>query len=167
MRVINSIPWSPTEIESYRQVIWDNLIDGMIRIRAVMDELNLETSEDNSVRSSWEWGGYARMPYLFTGPSCRDDVQLTTDFAPAHRRSSIKWLAHSTWEVSSRIHLSTNTSSKHCGKTLQCRRCDLFIRPNSLGRLSVKPQAISKGKKLALPDKCVPPITVLRVYGLT
>lgn len=57
MRVINSIPWSPTEIESYRQVIWDNLIDGMIRIRAVMDELNLETSEDNSVRSSWEWGG--------------------------------------------------------------------------------------------------------------
>ena len=57
MRVINAIPWSPTEIESYRQVIWDNLIDGMIRVRAVMDELNLETSEDNSVRSGRGEGG--------------------------------------------------------------------------------------------------------------
>ena len=50
MRVINSIPWSSTEIESYRQIIWTNLIDGMIRVREVMDELNLETSEDNMVR---------------------------------------------------------------------------------------------------------------------
>lgn len=75
MRVINSIPWSSTEIESYRQIIWTNLIDGMIRVREVMDELNLETSEDTLVRSG---GGHAGMPHLFTtGPSCRDDVQLT------------------------------------------------------------------------------------------
>jgi hypothetical protein len=50
MRVINSIPWSSTEIESYRQIIWANLIEGMTRVREVMDELNIETSEDNLVR---------------------------------------------------------------------------------------------------------------------
>lgn len=50
MRVINSIPWSPTEIESYRQIIWDNLIEGMVKIREVMDELSIQTSEENMVR---------------------------------------------------------------------------------------------------------------------
>lgn len=50
MRVINSIPWTPTEIESYRQIIWDNLIEGMVKIREVMEELSIQTSDENVVR---------------------------------------------------------------------------------------------------------------------
>ena len=50
MQFINRIPWTSTEIEIYRQIIWANLIEGMRRIREVMNEFNIETSEDNIVR---------------------------------------------------------------------------------------------------------------------
>src|SRR5258706_2790574 len=80
MRVINSIPWSSTEIESYRQIIWTNLIDGMTRVREVMDELNLETSEDNMVRPGGRRGGRSPMqecPVSAQAHPWRGDVQLT------------------------------------------------------------------------------------------
>jgi len=70
MRVINRIPWTPTEIESYRQIIWANLIEGMTRIREVMDELNIETSRDNIVRRARSlcWN----TPFLVTPVTCTD-----------------------------------------------------------------------------------------------
>ena len=99
---------------------------------------------------------HAGMPRFCSSPTHR-----------IHRRSSIKSLVHSTWEVSSPIHLNIKTSSRLCGKTLQCRRCELCPSAHPLRRLTLPPQAISKGKKLALPDKYVPPIAVRILYDLT
>ena len=79
MRVINSIPWSSTEIESYRQIIWTNLIDGMTRVREVMDELNLETSEDNMVRPARRAGRSPRWNAPFLLKSNSPDPQALFD----------------------------------------------------------------------------------------
>ncbi|KAK0224514.1 heterotrimeric G-protein alpha subunit, GPA2-like protein [Armillaria nabsnona] len=47
MRLIHKIPFSPQEIESYRQLTFDNLTGGMKAILDAMEDMDLKVSEDN------------------------------------------------------------------------------------------------------------------------
>ncbi|PFH45979.1 hypothetical protein AMATHDRAFT_157094 [Amanita thiersii Skay4041] len=47
MRVIHKVPFSPQEIESYRQITFDNVTRGLRYVLEAMDEMELKVSEDN------------------------------------------------------------------------------------------------------------------------
>ncbi len=47
MRLIHKIPFSPQEIESYRQLTFDNLTGGLKCILDAMEDMDLKVSEDN------------------------------------------------------------------------------------------------------------------------
>ncbi len=47
MRLIHKVPFSPQEIESYRQLTFDNLTGGLKCILDAMDDMGLKVSEDN------------------------------------------------------------------------------------------------------------------------
>ncbi|KAK0432919.1 heterotrimeric G protein alpha subunit 4 [Armillaria borealis] len=48
MRLIHKVPFSPQEIESYRQLAFDNLTGGLKCILDAMEDMGLKVSEDNS-----------------------------------------------------------------------------------------------------------------------
>jgi hypothetical protein len=50
MRVINSIPFKPSEIETYRQLILANIVEGLRVLYAVIEEEGIECSEETIVR---------------------------------------------------------------------------------------------------------------------
>lgn len=51
MRIIHTVSWSPSEIESYRQLAFGNVLDGMRELlMAMKDELHMDVSEENVVR---------------------------------------------------------------------------------------------------------------------
>ncbi|KAH7907188.1 guanine nucleotide binding protein, alpha subunit [Hygrophoropsis aurantiaca] len=47
MRLIHRVPFSPGEIESYRQLVFNNLITGMTYIFEAMEDMELQVAEDN------------------------------------------------------------------------------------------------------------------------
>ncbi|KAF8992041.1 guanine nucleotide binding protein, alpha subunit [Cyathus striatus] len=47
MRVIHKLPFSQQEIESYRQLVFDNLITGMKYLLEAMDDMDLAVTEEN------------------------------------------------------------------------------------------------------------------------
>jgi len=47
MRLIHRVPFSPQEIESFRQLIFENLTRGMKYVLDAMEEMDLKVSEDN------------------------------------------------------------------------------------------------------------------------
>ncbi|KAG6830262.1 hypothetical protein H0H87_008652 [Tephrocybe sp. NHM501043] len=47
MRLIHKLPFSPQEIESYRQLVFDNLTSGMKYLLDAMEDMDLKVSEDN------------------------------------------------------------------------------------------------------------------------
>ncbi|KAK0190213.1 heterotrimeric G protein alpha subunit 4 [Armillaria mellea] len=47
MRLIHKVPFSPQEIESYRQLTFDNLTGGLKCILDAMEDMGLKVSEDN------------------------------------------------------------------------------------------------------------------------
>jgi len=46
MRLIHKIPFSPEEIECYRQLVFNNLITGMTYLFDAMDDMGLEVAEE-------------------------------------------------------------------------------------------------------------------------
>ena len=49
MRVINNLPWSPTEIESYRQIVYMNIVQGGRLLLDAAEEVDGDLSSDNEV----------------------------------------------------------------------------------------------------------------------
>jgi hypothetical protein len=49
MRVINSIPFKPSEIETYRQLILANMVEGLRILYAVIEDEGIECSEETVV----------------------------------------------------------------------------------------------------------------------
>ncbi|TFK38768.1 heterotrimeric G-protein alpha subunit, GPA2-like protein [Crucibulum laeve] len=47
MRLIHRVPFSPQEIETYRQLVFDNLTHGMKYLLEAMEDMELEVSDDN------------------------------------------------------------------------------------------------------------------------
>jgi hypothetical protein len=50
MRVINSIPFMPAEIENFRQRILANIVEGLGVLYAVIEDEGIECSEETIVR---------------------------------------------------------------------------------------------------------------------
>lgn len=50
MRVINSIPFKPSEVETYRQLILVNIVEGLRMLYAVIEDEGIECSEETIVR---------------------------------------------------------------------------------------------------------------------
>ncbi|KZV77441.1 heterotrimeric G protein alpha subunit 4 [Peniophora sp. CONT] len=48
MRLIHRVPFKPEEVESYRQLIFNNLTQGMKYVIESMDDMGLEVSSDNA-----------------------------------------------------------------------------------------------------------------------
>ena len=48
MRLIHRVPFKPEEVESYRQLIFNNLTHGMKYVIESMDDMGLEVSSDNA-----------------------------------------------------------------------------------------------------------------------
>lgn len=48
MRLIHRVPFSPQEIESYRQLVFNNITHGLKYLLDAMEDMNLEVSEDNA-----------------------------------------------------------------------------------------------------------------------
>ncbi|KAF8638677.1 hypothetical protein AX17_002022 [Amanita inopinata Kibby_2008] len=51
MRVIHKVPFSPQEIEMYRQIAFDNITRGLRYVLEAMDEMELKLSEGNLVHA--------------------------------------------------------------------------------------------------------------------
>jgi hypothetical protein len=50
MRIIHTVSWSPSEIESYRQLAFGNVLDGMRELLIAMrDELHIDVANENVV----------------------------------------------------------------------------------------------------------------------
>src|SRR5689334_18526718 len=47
MRVIHRVPFTPAEVESYRQLVFNNLTNGMRYVLEAMTEMELEVSDEN------------------------------------------------------------------------------------------------------------------------
>lgn len=47
MRLIHKVPFTPQEIELYRQLVFNNMTYGMRYVLEAMDEMELELSDDN------------------------------------------------------------------------------------------------------------------------
>lgn len=47
MRLIHRVPFSAQEIESYRQLVFNNLTHGLKYLLDAMEDMNLEVSEEN------------------------------------------------------------------------------------------------------------------------
>jgi guanine nucleotide-binding protein subunit alpha, other len=47
MRLIHRVPFSSQEVESYRQLVFNNLTHGLKYLLDAMEDMNLEVSEDN------------------------------------------------------------------------------------------------------------------------
>ncbi|KIJ58779.1 hypothetical protein HYDPIDRAFT_45488, partial [Hydnomerulius pinastri MD-312] len=47
MRLIHRVPFSPEEIESYRQLVFNNLTTGMNYVFEAMEDMELEVAEEN------------------------------------------------------------------------------------------------------------------------
>lgn len=47
MRLIHKVPFSPQEIESYRQLVFENLTRGIKYVLDAMEDMDLKVSEDN------------------------------------------------------------------------------------------------------------------------
>lgn len=50
MRIIHQAAWSSTEIESFRQLVFDNILSGLRKVIESMEEYGLELDEKNQVR---------------------------------------------------------------------------------------------------------------------
>jgi hypothetical protein len=50
MRVINSIPFKPSEVETYRQLILANIVEGLRILYVVIEDEGIECSEETVVR---------------------------------------------------------------------------------------------------------------------
>lgn len=46
MRILTKVPWTRGELESYRQIVFSNLIDGMKGIFQSLDDLNISIKGD-------------------------------------------------------------------------------------------------------------------------
>lgn len=47
MRLIHRVPFSPEEIENYRQLVFNNLTTGMAYVLEAMEDMGLEVAEEN------------------------------------------------------------------------------------------------------------------------
>jgi len=47
MRLIHKLPFTPSEIEHYRQLVFDNLTRGMRYVLDAMDDMELKVMEEN------------------------------------------------------------------------------------------------------------------------
>jgi len=53
MRIIHTVSWSTSEIESYRQLAFGNVLDGMRELLLAMkDELHIDVGEENEVSTT-------------------------------------------------------------------------------------------------------------------
>jgi guanine nucleotide-binding protein subunit alpha len=48
MRLIHKVPFSTQEIETYRQLVFNNLTYGLRYVLEAMDEMELEVADDNA-----------------------------------------------------------------------------------------------------------------------
>lgn len=46
MRILTKVPWTRVELESYRQIVFSNLIEGMKGIFQSLDDLNISLKGD-------------------------------------------------------------------------------------------------------------------------
>jgi hypothetical protein len=51
MRVIHKKPWTKSELESYRQITFGNIVDGLREILDAMTDFELQVEEKNVVSS--------------------------------------------------------------------------------------------------------------------
>lgn len=73
MRLIHKVPFSPSEVESYRQLVFENLTRGLKSLLDAMFEMEITVSEDN-------------MPYLDlidNARDLRDGETFPDEFYPA------------------------------------------------------------------------------------
>lgn len=61
MRLIHKVPFTPQEVEFYRQLVFNNITQGLRTVLEAMQDLELEVEDENQVsiqpdfhRSSWE-----------------------------------------------------------------------------------------------------------------
>jgi len=47
MRLIHRVPFSPAEIEHYRQLVFDNIVRGIRTILEAMEEMDLQVEPEN------------------------------------------------------------------------------------------------------------------------
>ena len=47
MRLIHKVPFSPQEIENYRQLVFNNLTFGLRYVLEAMEDMELEVADDN------------------------------------------------------------------------------------------------------------------------
>ena len=62
MRLIHRIPFSPQEVESYRQLVFNNLTHGLKYLLDAMEDMELKLSEEN----------FRHVELIETAPDLRD-----------------------------------------------------------------------------------------------
>ncbi|KAI5994612.1 guanine nucleotide-binding protein alpha-2 subunit [Pisolithus orientalis] len=73
MRFIHKIPFSPEETESYRQLVFNNLITGMLYVFDAMEHMELEVAEDNLpcmdvIRNASDLRDHEPFPIMYYDP---------------------------------------------------------------------------------------------------
>ena len=73
MRLIHKIPFLPEEIESYRQLVFNNLITGMIYLFDAMEDMDLEVAEEclpyvDTVRNARDIRDHEPFPITYHEP---------------------------------------------------------------------------------------------------
>lgn len=66
MRIIHKVKWTPLELESYRQLAFSNILDGMRELLIAMrDDMHINVAEDNvvSLRFSFYPFGKSRLSF--------------------------------------------------------------------------------------------------------
>ena len=48
MRLIHKVPFSPQEIETFRQIVFDNIVRGFHYVLEAMDEMQIQVSPENA-----------------------------------------------------------------------------------------------------------------------
>jgi len=75
MRLIHTLPFTPTEIESYRQLIFGNLTHGLKYVTDGMEDLELKVNEEN----------IPHLQLLESAPDIRDHEPYPTEYREALR----------------------------------------------------------------------------------
>jgi len=70
MRLIHRVPFSPEEIENYRQLVFNNLTTGMTYVLEAMEDMGLEVAEENlphidTIRNAHDTQPYQPFPRMY------------------------------------------------------------------------------------------------------
>jgi len=98
MRLIHRVPFSAQEIESYRQLVFNNLTHGMKYLLDAMDDMHLAVSDDNS----------KYIPMIDDATDLRDGQPFPQDYLEPLRKLWEDPAVQKTWERGNEAALPDN-----------------------------------------------------------